>query len=140
VTIFPERVGFDQSNDWLKQGLGLLHVVASDVYFFLSLKCLNISLRCSLSRATPCSNAAAGSVVLPDEPRSQSRIPALIWRPATVSATSMTASRRTEVVLMAIPSDSKPEPKGLPLFEIALTLVRFDHLASRIVNANHSLM
>jgi hypothetical protein len=28
----------------------------------------------------------------------------------------------------------------LPLFEIALMLVRFDQVASRIVNANHSIM
>src|SRR5262249_47250788 len=30
--------------------------------------------------------------------------------------------------------------KGLPLFEIALVLLGFDHVASRIVNANHSIM
>jgi hypothetical protein len=30
--------------------------------------------------------------------------------------------------------------KTLPLFEIALVLVRFDHVASLIVNANHSIM
>ena len=29
---------------------------------------------------------------------------------------------------------------ALRLFEIVLVLVRFDHVASRIVNANHSLM
>jgi hypothetical protein len=28
----------------------------------------------------------------------------------------------------------------LPLFEIALVLVRFDHISSVIVNANHSVM
>jgi len=27
-----------------------------------------------------------------------------------------------------------------PLFEIALVLVRFDHVASRIVNADHRIM
>jgi len=27
-----------------------------------------------------------------------------------------------------------------PLFEIALVLLRFDHAASRIINANHSIM
>ena len=30
--------------------------------------------------------------------------------------------------------------KPLALFEIALVLVRLDHVASRIVNANHSIM
>jgi hypothetical protein len=30
--------------------------------------------------------------------------------------------------------------KNSPLFEIARVLVRFDHVASRIVNANHSIM
>jgi len=29
---------------------------------------------------------------------------------------------------------------ALPLFEIALVLVRFDHIASGIVNADHSTM
>jgi hypothetical protein len=29
---------------------------------------------------------------------------------------------------------------GLPLLEIGLVLVRFDHVASRIVNANHGIM
>ena len=29
---------------------------------------------------------------------------------------------------------------ALPLFEIALVFVRFDHVASLIVNANHSIM
>jgi hypothetical protein len=34
-----------------------------------------------------------------------------------------------------------PEKKvNLPVFEIARVLVRFDHIASRIVNANHSIM
>jgi len=28
----------------------------------------------------------------------------------------------------------------LPLFELALVFVRFDHVASRIVNADHSIM
>jgi len=28
----------------------------------------------------------------------------------------------------------------LPFFELALVLVRFDHVASRIVNADHSIM
>jgi hypothetical protein len=31
-------------------------------------------------------------------------------------------------------------PLNSPLFEIARVLVRFDHVASRIVNANHSIM
>jgi hypothetical protein len=30
--------------------------------------------------------------------------------------------------------------KNSPLFELALVLVRFDHVASRIVNANHGIM
>ncbi len=30
--------------------------------------------------------------------------------------------------------------KTLPLFEIARVLVRFDHVASGIINANHSMM
>jgi hypothetical protein len=30
--------------------------------------------------------------------------------------------------------------QNLPLFEIANVLVRFDHVASGIVNANHSVM
>jgi hypothetical protein len=30
--------------------------------------------------------------------------------------------------------------KTSPLFELALVLVRFDHVASRIVNANHGIM
>ena len=29
---------------------------------------------------------------------------------------------------------------ALPLFEIALVFVRFDHVASLIVNAHHSIM
>ena len=29
---------------------------------------------------------------------------------------------------------------ALPLFEIALVFVRFDHVPSLIVNANHSIM
>jgi hypothetical protein len=31
-------------------------------------------------------------------------------------------------------------PRGSPLFEIALVLVRPDHVASRIVNADHSIV
>jgi hypothetical protein len=30
--------------------------------------------------------------------------------------------------------------RGLPLFELALVLVRFDHIASFIVNVNHGAM
>jgi hypothetical protein len=30
--------------------------------------------------------------------------------------------------------------KALPLFEIATVLVRLDHIARRIVNANHSIV
>jgi len=30
--------------------------------------------------------------------------------------------------------------KTSPFFEIALVLVCFDHIASRIINANHSIM
>jgi hypothetical protein len=30
--------------------------------------------------------------------------------------------------------------EGLRLFEVALVLVRFDHITSGIVNANHSIM
>jgi hypothetical protein len=30
--------------------------------------------------------------------------------------------------------------KNSPLFEIALVLVRFDHTARSIINANHSIM
>jgi hypothetical protein len=30
--------------------------------------------------------------------------------------------------------------KASPLFELARVLVRFDHIACRIVNANHSIM
>jgi hypothetical protein len=30
--------------------------------------------------------------------------------------------------------------ENLPLFELALVLVRFDHVASFIVNANHRIM
>jgi hypothetical protein len=29
---------------------------------------------------------------------------------------------------------------GSPLFELARVLVRFDHIASRIVDANHGMM
>jgi hypothetical protein len=32
------------------------------------------------------------------------------------------------------------EPSASPLFEIALMLVRFNHVAHVIVNANHSIM
>jgi hypothetical protein len=31
-------------------------------------------------------------------------------------------------------------PRSSPLSEIAFMLVRFDHVASRIVNANHGIM
>jgi hypothetical protein len=36
--------------------------------------------------------------------------------------------------------ESKPEQRGSRLFEIARVLVRFDHVASVIVNANHCIM
>jgi hypothetical protein len=32
------------------------------------------------------------------------------------------------------------EPSASPLFEIALMLVRFNHIANRIVNADHSIL
>jgi len=32
------------------------------------------------------------------------------------------------------------DQKNLPLFELARLLVRFDHIASLIVNANHTIM
>jgi hypothetical protein len=51
--------------------------------------------------------------------------------------------------LVIVPADSETEDKfedamevtaSSPLFEIAFVLVRFDHVASLIVNANHSVM
>jgi hypothetical protein len=40
-----------------------------------------------------------------------------------------------------LPSDGRPCDKKVnsPLFEIALVLVRLDHVASVIVNANHRI-
>jgi hypothetical protein len=37
-------------------------------------------------------------------------------------------------------SARRAERKASPLFEIARVLVRFDHVASFVVNANHSIM
>jgi hypothetical protein len=37
-------------------------------------------------------------------------------------------------------SARRAERKASPLFELALVLVRFDHIASIIVDANHSTM
>jgi hypothetical protein len=43
----------------------------------------------------------------------------------------------TQVVLAVSPGESKPETKRLRLFEIALVLVRFNHVARVIETANH---
>jgi hypothetical protein len=37
-------------------------------------------------------------------------------------------------------TDVRCDEKTLPLFEIASVLVRLDHVARRIVNANHGIM
>jgi hypothetical protein len=46
----------------------------------------------------------------------------------------------TQVVLAATPGESKLEQNGSPVFKIARVLMRLDHVASFIVNANHSAM
>jgi hypothetical protein len=48
--------------------------------------------------------------------------------------------RHTLNEIAASPSDSKPETKSLAFVEIALVLVRLDHVARFIEDANRSMM
>ncbi len=48
--------------------------------------------------------------------------------------------RIKDVVSATNVSCARQRIQALPLFELALVLVRFDHIAHFIVNANHSII
>ena len=62
------------------------------------------------------------------------------WADAEVAVERMMTKQEAEAIVAPALSSDKPKQLSSPFFEIARVLVRLDHVASFIVNANHSIV